>query len=603
VTNSRHEYNKRIENYKESSDRLASQLNWISNFRLLTAVIGFGIPIFLLYRNEELFSASVFLPALVLFIWLVIRHDRLKQEKARIDALLRINQDSIKRLDGDWTSFDDTGIEFLDPEHDFSGDLDLFGRNSLFQWINAAATYTGRSKLKDLLLHPSKQRHDIVERQQAVKELSSLLDWRQQLQSEAMLSAGKVQDPEPLYQWARQADSFYSKPVIRYMIRFLPLLTILTLVAASIHPAIPFIVPVLFIVGQIGLLGYRFTDRQESLSSISSFISNVKTYRVMLETIEKQEFHNEHLRKLQNRLRNEKGETAGDHLRKLEKVLDMASIRRSQLYLVINILFLWDYRCVAALESWRAKSEPVIQNWIDVIGEIEALSSLAILNYDHPEWALPEIYEDQPRFFATEIGHPLLPDNRVCNDISMMRRGQAYLITGSNMSGKSTLLRTVGINLVLAYAGAPVCARELHCTVFSIYTSMRVRDDLESSTSSFYAELLRIKRMIDAAKSGEQVFFLLDEIFKGTNSRDRHTGARVLIKQLSAEGAIGFVSTHDVELGDLANDDNKIRNFHFREYYKDGQLYFDYKLHQGVSNTRNAIYLMKMVGITVPPEP
>jgi ABC-type multidrug transport system fused ATPase/permease subunit len=600
LINSRLEYNKRIEKYKTSSDRLVHQLNWISNFRLLTAIIGFGIPIYLLYRNEGLLSAGIFIPALALFIWLVIRHDRLKQKKARVDALWKINRDSVKRLDGEWTAFEDIGAEFQDPEHQFSGDLDLFGRNSLYQWINSAVTYRGRKTLKDLLICPSKQKGEILERQRAVKELSSFLDWRQQLQSEALLSVGRFQDPQPLFQWAQQTDAFYSKTYVRYLIWILPLLTILLFAGAFVLPGVPFFVPVLFLMAQIGLLGYRFTDRNQKISSISSFVSNVKAYRAMLEIVEKQEFRTEYLTKLQYKLRNGDGKTAADQIRKLEKVMELVSVRSSQLYLVINILFLWDYRCAAALESWRAKSGPVIKEWIDVLGEMEALSSLAILNYDHPGWAVPDIYCDQPRLFGTEIGHPLLPENRVSNDISMMKRGQVYLITGSNMSGKSTLLRTIGINLVLAYAGAPVCAREFHCAVFNIYTSMRVRDDLESSTSSFYAELLRIKRMIDAAKSGEPVFFLLDEIFKGTNSRDRHTGARVLIKQLSAEGAIGFVSTHDVELGNLANEDSKIRNFHFREYYKEGQLYFDYKLHQGISNTRNAIYLMKIMGITVP---
>ena len=277
-------------------------------------------------------------------------------------------------------------------------------------------------------------------------------------------------------------------------------------------------------------------------------------------------------------------------------------IRHSQLYLIINILLLWDYRCLAAIEKWRTDSGVYLEDWIAVLAELEALASLAIISYDHPDWTQPQLYNDQPRLFASQIGHPLLSEDRVSNDIGTMRKGQVYLITGSNMSGKSTLLRTVGINLVLAYAGAPVCAKEFHCSIFNIYTSMRIRDDLRSNISSFYAELLRIKKMIDAAKRGESVFFLLDEIFRGTNSRDRHAGARVLVKQLSDEGAVGFVSTHDVELGNLADENNKIKNYHFREEYIEGQLHFDYKLRSGISNTRNAVYLMKMAGITVPDE-
>ena len=602
MNHSESEYNKRIEQYQIHSGKLASRLNRISNLRLLTAVAGFGAAGYLLFRKEELLSAAFFLPALILFLCLVIRHDRLKKEKARIDILGKINEDSVKRWNGEWTAFEDTGVEFQDPEHDFSEDLDLFGRNSLFQWMNTAKTCSGRNALKKLLTDPPKQQEEIRQRQEAAAELSGLLDWRQQMQAEALLSAGKFQDPAPFMQWAQQRDALYGKPAVRYLIRILPPVTILLFAGAFLFPAVPFFVPGLFLIAQIGLLGYRFMDRNRVLGSLSPFLNNIKTYRAMLEGMEKQEFRVKYLRKLQQRLRNAQGETACNQIRKLEKIMDRTAVRHSQLYLVINILFLWDYQCVTALEKWKIKSGSVIRDWIAVIGETEALSSLAVLYYDHPDWAVPVIYHDQPRLFATETGHPLLPEGRVCNDISMMKRGQVFLITGSNMSGKSTLLRTVGVNLVLAYAGAPVCAKEFHCTVFDIYTSMRVRDDLERNISSFYAELLRIKRMIEAAKKGEPVFFLLDEIFKGTNSRDRHTGARILIKLLSSEGAVGFVSTHDVELGDLATEDSRIRNYHFREYYKEGQLFFDYKLRTGVSDTRNAIYLMKMAGIAVPEE-
>jgi hypothetical protein len=599
VIDSRFEYNKRLERYELLNERLVKQINWISHFRLLTGVIGFGGGTLLLARNEGLLSAAVLLPTLILFIYLVVHHDKLKQQKSRIHMLCKTNQDSIRRLDGEWTSFEDTGAEFQDPEHDFSDDLDIFGRNSLFQWINTAVTYSGRNALQKLLANPSKEIEDICKRQEAAKELACLLDFRQGLQAEASLSEGRFLNPEVLYKWAEDRDDFYRNPVVLYMVRILPFLTILSLIGAFVSPFIPPLVPFLLVIAQIGLLAFRFVSRSQVLGEITSFAKDIKAYRAMLYTIEKQEFCNEYLKDMQNRLKNANGEPAYKQIQGLERVLDRIGIRHSQLYLIINILFLWDYQCITVLEQWRTNSGQFIENWVRIMGEMEALSSLAVLYYDYPEWATPIIYNDQPRLFGAEVGHPLLPPNRVNNDISMMKRGYVNLITGSNMSGKSTLLRTVGINLVLAYAGAPVCAKEFHCSVFHIYTSMRVRDDLEKNISSFYAELLRIKRMIEAAKKGEQVFFLLDEIFKGTNSRDRHTGARILIKQLSEEGAIGFVSTHDVELGDLATENSEIKNYHFREYYKEGQLYFDFKLRKGVSNTRNAIFLMKMAGITV----
>ena len=250
-----------------------------------------------------------------------------------------------------------------------------------------------------------------------------------------------------------------------------------------------------------------------------------------------------------------------------------------------------------ALESLKKKSGKLIKTWLDTIGEFEALSSLSNLRYDNPDWTFPKI-TDKPYYIrARDMGHPLITENRVCNDLKIDGPTRALLITGSNMSGKSTYLRTAGINLVLAYAGGPVCAKEFHCNIFYIYTCMRVSDNLEKNISSFYAELLRIKEIVDESKRSK-VFFLLDEIFKGTNSHDRHEGAKILIKRLLDNNAIGLISTHDLELGVLERESSgKVRNYHFKEYYKNREIHFDYKLNPGISTTRNAMYLIKMVGI------
>ena len=601
MNNSGSEYEKRAKEYQKQGEEQASRLNRISNFRLLTALIGFGGFLYLYFHKQETAGIAVFLSALLLFLYLVVRHNRLKREKDRIDILRKINEDSLKRLNGEWRTLEDTGKEYQDPEHDFSEDLDVFGRNSLFQWMNTAKTFAGRNALKKLLTDPPKKPEEIRERQAVAKELAGLLDWRQQLQAEALLSADKFQDPRPFYEWVRQRSPQYHRPAVRWLVQSLPPVLILLFTAAFVFPAFPFFIPYLFLLLQMGLTAYHYTERKQILDVVAPFLGNIKTERAMLEKIEDQEFHSAYLKKLQQGLRNEQGETACRQIKGLERIMDRTAVRHSQLYWLINILFLWDYQSMVVLEKWKEQSGDRIRDWIEALGEMEALCSLAVLYYDHPDWAVPKIYgDDRSLLFAAEAGHPLLPEDRVCNDIDRMKSGQVFLITGSNMSGKSTLLRTVGINLVLAYAGAPVCAKEFHCTVFDLYTSMRVRDDLEGRISSFYAELLRIKRMIEAAKRGEPVFFLLDEIFKGTNSRDRHTGARILIKLLSSEGAVGFVSTHDVELGDLEKEDSRIRNYHFREYYREGKLFFDYKLRKGVSNTRNAVYLMKMAGMDIP---
>ncbi len=595
------EYKKREEGYEEQLNQLKVKINRTSNVRLITVLLGLGLSVYLYFQNQKLIADILLFVTVVTFIALVLIHNRLKADAKMANMLLEINLNSIKRINGEWNDFDDSGLEFVDYEHPFTSDLDIFGKHSLFQWMNTAVTYSGRRLLKRWLETPASDIEVIKNRQNAAEELAALLDWRQNFQAEAKLQENEFKDPQALFDWAKKSASFYTKPWIIYIAKFLPIVTILVFAAAILF-RFSLIIPATLLIIQMLLVGLRYLDGNDILSEIDPFAKSIKAYRSMLELFETQEFHSDYLKQLQERLKDEKGNSAYEQIYQLERVTDKLGIRHSQLYLIINVLLLWDYRCLAAFEKWRANSGTYLEGWIAVLAELEALASLAVISYDHPDWAQPQLYGDQSRLFTSQIGHPLLPEDRVSNDIGTMREGQVYLITGSNMSGKSTLLRTVGINLVLAYAGAPVCAKEFHCSVFSIYTSMRIRDDLRSNISSFYAELLRIKKMIDAAKRGESVFFLLDEIFRGTNSRDRHAGARVLVKQLSDEGAVGFVSTHDVELGNLADENSKIKNYHFREEYVEGQLYFDYKLRSGISNTRNAVYLMKMAGITVPDE-
>lgn len=241
-----------------------------------------------------------------------------------------------------------------------------------------------------------------------------------------------------------------------------------------------------------------------------------------------------------------------------------------------------------------------MNKWLETIGELEGLASLALIAYDYPDWYMPSIVHGSSTLAAKSMGHPLLGNEQVRNDLTIQEPHRVLLITGSNMSGKSTLLRTAGMNLVLAYAGAPVCATYFRCAKMDIYTCMRVSDNLEKSISSFYGELLRIKEIVEASRRGRPVFFLLDEIFKGTNSHDRHLGAKILIKQLYRQHAIGMVSTHDLELGELEGESKgSVKNYHFQEHYQEQEIRFDYRLRPGISTTRNALYLIKMIGVNI----
>jgi DNA mismatch repair ATPase MutS len=297
------------------------------------------------------------------------------------------------------------------------------------------------------------------------------------------------------------------------------------------------------------------------------------------------------------------GKTASAEIQRLETLTDIVSMRASIIHFPVNLLTMIDIQCAISFEKWCHESGVFFEQWVEAIAKMETVSSLSLLLYDNPGWCMPVINDTENSFVISTSGaaHPLIPaESSVANDFVSDRKGRINVITGSNMSGKSTFLRTIALNLVLAYAGAPVCARQMECSLMKIYTSMRIIDNLGKHVSSFYAELLRIRMIIDESKYKEKIFFALDELFRGTNSRDRILGARAVIKSLGRENVAGMISTHDLELTELAQDGSAdIVNYHFRETYENDGILFDYKIYDGVSTTSDAVYLMKKAGIPV----
>lgn len=592
-------YEERRKYYKGLIAKESRKIAFISNLRLIFFLIGIvGTLFYYLIKNYYL-AAAVFLIFLVVFTVLVKMHNKAIEKRGYVTALYEINDKSIKRIEGKWKQFSDTGEEFANEDHSYSKDLDIFGKGSLFQWINTTVTYLGRERLRELLEKPYKEISDIYKRQEAVGELAEKLDFRQNFMAEGMIVANEMHSPEDLFLWANSKKSFYYNPLLNFIIYIWPFVTMSVIL-------IPFIIKMPYYMGaiviciNIGILIWDNEDRSRALGTVDKYKESIRIYYGMLHTLEKEQFHSGYIKNIKSTLINDKGDTASEQIRKLSVIEERVSGRRNAYYSIINILTLSDYRYMKALEMWKKDSGEYINKWLNTLGEIEALASLSIIKYDNPEWVMPSFIENQPLLSAKEMGHPLLTGERVCNDLKIQKPSSILLITGSNMSGKSTLLRTAGINLVLSYAGAPVCAKEFSCSIMEIYTCMRVSDDLERSISSFYAEILRIKKIVEATKKDKQIFFLLDEIFKGTNSMDRHTGAKVLINRLSREGALGLVSTHDLELGELEEESQgKVKNYHFREYYKEDKIYFDYKLRSGISTTKNALYLIKMAGIEI----
>lgn len=592
-------YIKRKIIYEKLLKRQVHSINFISALRLIVFIAAAGLAIFSYMIKKYYFSIIILIGFGILFIILLNKHSRIRYNKKCSTLMCEINESSLKRLKGEWKSFEDDGADFLNDDHNYSKDLDIFGKGSLFQYISTASTYLGREKVKYILIAPNYTIREIYDRQEAVKELSDNLGWRQRFMAEGKIATEKKKDPEPLFKWGREQNNLFCSGKFILMTYILPIITIGVILLYFLSHSIPYYFPLIAIGIQILILKFNSEKSNKILNVVYKYKKDIEVYSKMLNLIEKKRFKSSYLVKLKENLISENKITATEQINKLSRVVNLISDRANFFYHIINIVTFWEYHCLIRLERWKKESGGCIEQWLNTIAEIEALSSLAVIKHDYPEWAMPEIKETSSMLEAKNIGHPLIIKNRVCNNLKIDKAESILLITGSNMSGKSTLLRTAGINLVLAYAGAPVCAETFCCSIMNIYTCMRISDNLEENVSSFYAELLRIRKLVDATKEKEPVFFLLDEIFRGTNSKDRHTGAKVLIEKLSNENALGMVSTHDLELADIEEKNKKVRNYHFREHYKNNEIYFDYKLRSGVSTTRNAIYLMRMAGIEI----
>ncbi|MDW7674162.1 MAG: hypothetical protein SCK28_06450 [Bacillota bacterium] len=590
-------YNERHKRYHSLEKEKIAVVNRISQLRFVTFVIGTAAVVYLQLTDLFLLSFGVALGFIILFIILVFKHQKAIDEKSFYRAMVQINENALMRIKGEWKNFSDAGEDFKDESHSYANDLDIFGKGSLFQWINTTTTYLGRETLRKVLREPCESIEEIEKRQEAIEELAGKLNWRQEFMAEGLIAEDSLHDPRPLYRWASERHIFFANSIVIACIRILPIITAMLILSSFLFGLIPNYIPIIAIGLQFMLLIPGGKKRNAQFAIAEKYKNNLKAYSGMIKLLEKEEFKAVTLTKLQKKLHNKQDVNASAQLTNLDKVIDAISYRYNQLFIVINILLLWDYQCQIALERWKKESGNSLEKWIEVIAEFEALASLANIRYDNPDWTMPNVVEESMVLRGAAMGHPLLVRDRISNDLQLEPPTNVLLITGSNMSGKSTFLRTAGINLVLAYIGAPVCATRFTCSLLNIYTCMRISDSLDKSISSFYAELLRIKMIVAAVEEGKKVFFLLDEIFKGTNSVDRHIGAKELINKLSRDGAMGLVSTHDLELGDLEKDNKRIKNYHFKEYYQNDQLLFDYKLQPGLSTTRNAIYLMKIAGI------
>jgi len=589
-------YRETIEKLSEEHRRLKKILLRFSLSRL-TVFIFTLILIYLSVNWGWVAMVLIIITGIGTFLVLVKQYQLLAFKIRHVENLESINKKELKALEGDYLSFG-SGKEYADAEHPYSNDLDLFGTGSLFQFLNRTSTRPGKKKLAELLTSLILDRRQIRLRQEAIRELSEKVSWRQEFGATGYEMEESEADPREILRWAKEKPEL-SHPMVTFWLFFIPVLAGSVIVLSSLG-ILPSVTLLFFLI--ISLTVYsrykKIIDHKHSLLSKRSAI--IDKYGKLLKLIEEVEFSSEELMKTYNSLGSE-GKMPSERLGKLHRILNAFDTRLNLLAgFFLNILFLWDIWQSKRLENWLSENSTFLSSWIDTIAFIDSLNCLANYHFNNPGTIFPEIVDNGPCIEGKDLGHPLIPVSQlVKNPVLISDSGQFHIVTGANMAGKSTYLRTVGITLILAMAGAPVIASVFRFSPVSLISSIRASDSLTKNESYFYAELKHLKRIVDRLEAGERLFILLDEILKGTNSKDKQSGSVAFVRKLLKFDGSGLIATHDLALGDLERDfPDHISNKSFEVVIKDDQLVFDYLLKDGVARQMNATFLMHKMGIT-----
>jgi len=541
---------------------------------------------------------------LVAFLWILPYHERAIQRQRRQGESRTINEEGLLRISRDWARLPlPTLPEPDDTERPIARDLNLFGRASLAQLLGTVHTPPGKNTLADWLLHPAAP-EEIARRQEAVEELAPEIDLRQRLEVSARPMEKTRLALEPLLRWAEGTPWLLRRPGLYWMFCFLTVLTPVVLVLVFL-PDVPVSLLLLLVTANLGL-GYALSKRTfASFDQVEAGEGDFHRYAEALEAIASHPCQSAELRRIAGELTHQ-GKPAHVWMEQLHRRVEKANARHSAyLHFFLQGIFLWDFHTLRRLEKWQRDAGPQVRGWLVEIGRFEALSTLAVLKFEQPEWCFPQVGPEVDRFAARQLGHPLIRDGqRMSNDVEVGPAGTFLLVTGSNMSGKSTLLRSIGINAVLAQAGGPVCAEALRLPPVTLATSILVEDSLAEGVSFFMAELQRIQKIVAASDrahgTGRVVLYLLDEVLRGTNSYERQVAVRRVVLHLLRQGAIGAVSTHDLQLAEVGDLKDLFVPVHFRETLHPGgdpPMTFDYVMRPGIATTVNALKLMELVGL------
>ena len=584
-------YQKQIDHYTARLKQIKKRRNLITLAKLLT----FGYMIFLIYllinhSTQPLLLLGI--GAILVFIFLTLWDSQIIYRQHLIEELLRINTLESDYLAGNFSALDQ-GERFNDPAHPYAHDLDLFGEDSLFQHLNRTVTFSGTQKLVSWLLSLSKDPEVIHSRQQAAEELCAEPEWCQHFRAAGALHPTQALDAVILKSGPTESPFFSKHSTVRLILWIANTIVIVSWAVTSFTP-LPFSISLVLSLLQLSALALYIKKINAYHQRLNLFLKTISNYLPLVRLIHDQSFRSPYLQKIRHSLFTPESNSlqALTQLHRIQNSLDQRG--NIVIAFILNGLYLKDFHTLLRLDHWRKKYGPDIETWTDVLSEADALISMANYRFNHPAYCLPVICQD--RLLDTEeIGHPLLKSERnVTNDFSIRSLHQIAIVTGANMAGKSTFLRTIGVNLILAQSGNVVCSRYFAFQPMTLFTSMRTTDSLSKDTSYFHAELLRLQQLVNIAQQEDKVFIILDEMLKGTNSVDKLNGSLAFLKRILSYPISGLVATHDLALGELADDfPEHFFNVCFEIVHSGSQITYDYKLHPGISSNMNASTLLK----------
>lgn len=593
--NPENHYTERLSLTEGQLQQVKKQIFRISMLRLTLFIAGIA-GLYFFFNQTTLLIICICLTFLPLFI-LVKIHNRFFIRKEWLETQARIIQEELQALSGDYSSFED-GKEYVNPEHPYSFDLDIFGRRSLFQSINRTCTFFGKVRLAEWLQNHLHEKTSIEKRQEMVREISEHTLFREQFRVAGLVHHGQSSDGEKIQAWSQSPAQYLHAGWVKAFIWGVPVINSLLLIT-SLAGWTSFswlgLSFGIFLVLSFGIIK-RATYIQETYGKQ---LKSLNGYARLIALAKAENWKSAGMQELMERF-NLNGQSPIQALQQLSKELDRLDLRNNQfLYVLLEGSIFFQLQEIVRIERWKVRYGQHISEWLETVGELDALCSLGTFAYNHPQYTYPELTEKPFCFLATQMGHPLMPASQcVKNDATIPSRPFFLIITGANMAGKSTYLRTIGVNYLLACIGAPVCCEKLKLHPNQLITSLRTSDSLSNNESYFFAELKRLKRIIDLLNQGQQLFIILDEILKGTNSMDKQKGSFDLIRQFMQLKANGIIATHDLLLGSLIKQfPEEIRNYCFEADIKENELTFSYKLREGVAQNMNACFLMKKMGI------